>query len=93
VVARRSAPASRLIILYHRPALILWIVGAIVRRLGEPLKSSFTPDAMRSLLEGYGFRVTSDRDLSALARDVSEELGRGTRHMKHARMVIAESGR
>src|SRR5262245_7653051 len=50
VIARRSAPGSRLVLLYLRPALISWFVGFIVRRAGEPFRSSFSPDQMRALL-------------------------------------------
>src|SRR5689334_16105073 len=44
VIERRSAPRSRLIVLYHSPKPLLRVVGFFVRRLGEPLRSSFTPD-------------------------------------------------
>ncbi len=49
VIARRSVPGSRLIVLYHSPALLVHLVGAIVRWLGEPLRSAFRPELMRAL--------------------------------------------
>src|SRR5215475_10131588 len=55
VIERRAAAGSRLIVVYHSPSLMLPIVGLVVRRLGEPLRSSFTPDAMRALVARYGF--------------------------------------
>jgi methyltransferase (TIGR00027 family) len=66
VVAQRSAAASRLVVAYHTPAWLLWVVGPIVRRLGEPLRSAFTPEAMEALLGRHGFRAARDEDVRAL---------------------------
>jgi methyltransferase (TIGR00027 family) len=89
VIARRSAPGSRLVIAYHSPALMLLLAGLIVRRLGEPLRSVFTANQMRALLDRYGFRVVRDEGLPAIAAALSPELGRATRVMKHFRIVTA----
>jgi len=90
VVARRSTPGSRLVIAYHSPALMLLVAGFIVRRLGEPLRSVFTADRMRAMLERHGFRVLRDEGLPAIAAALSPELGQMTRVMKHFRIVSAD---
>jgi methyltransferase (TIGR00027 family) len=93
IVARRSAAGSRLIIAYISPALLRWLVGLAVRRLGEPFRSVFTRDAMRDLLEKYGFRALDDRDVARVARTLSSKLGRDARGMRHLRIVVAEKER
>jgi methyltransferase (TIGR00027 family) len=90
VVARRSAAGSRLIIAYISPALIRWLAAFAVRRLGEPFRSVFRPEAMRVLLDRHGFRVLDDRDVAAIAGTLSAKLGRDTRAMKHLRIVVAK---
>jgi O-methyltransferase involved in polyketide biosynthesis len=90
VVARRSAPGSRLVIAYHSPAFFLAVVGLIVRRLGEPLRSVHTPDGMRALLAAHGFDVRSDHDLRSLGTAQPPDVARATRVMKHLRIVIAD---
>ncbi len=67
VIARRSAPASRLILNYQRPALVLHLIGLMLRRMGEPLRSAFRPEAMARLLAAHGFEVTDDRHLPEIA--------------------------
>ena len=90
VIERRSARGSRLIIVYHRPALVLRLVNLVVRRLGEPLRSAFTTDEMRALLARYGFRIVTDQDLPAIGSGFSAEVARATRVMKHLRIAIAD---
>jgi methyltransferase (TIGR00027 family) len=87
---RRSAVGSRLIIAYHTPALILLLVAVFVRRLGEPIRSAFTPEQMRALLAGYGFQVVSDEALPAIGVSLSEDVGKATRIMKHMHIVTAD---
>jgi methyltransferase (TIGR00027 family) len=89
IIARRSTPGSQVVILYHAPALIVWLVGPVVRRLGEPLRSSFTEDAMRELLSEHGFGVVSDRSLPEIGGRMSPELGEATKVTKHLRLVTA----
>jgi methyltransferase (TIGR00027 family) len=89
VIARRSAAESRLIIAYHRPALMLFLVGWMVRRVGEPLRTALSPGAMRALLERYGFAVVRDQGLPEIGAALSSEVGRATRIMKHLRIVTA----
>ncbi|HEY9854926.1 MAG TPA: class I SAM-dependent methyltransferase [Stenomitos sp.] len=90
VLARRSAVGSRLIIAYHRPALILNLLSGWVRRLGEPLRSSFTAPAMRSLLARFGFSVVRDEDLGTIGTELAPEVGEATRSMRHLRIVTAD---
>ncbi len=90
VVQRRSARGSRLIIAYHVPALILKLVGLLLKRLGEPLRSAFRPEQMRALLAKYGFQVTDDRDLSSIGATLSPEIGKGALRVKHMHVVTAE---
>jgi methyltransferase (TIGR00027 family) len=90
IVARRSAAGSRLIVAYISPALLRWLVGMAVRRLGEPFRSVYTQNAMRGLLETHGFRVLDDRDVATVARALSPKLGREARGMRHLRIVTAE---
>jgi methyltransferase (TIGR00027 family) len=90
VVARRSAARSRLVVLYHSPALFLPVIAFFVRRIGEPLRSVFRPAAMRALLARYGFEVVHDDDVPTIGAAMSAELGRGTRPMKHLRIATAD---
>jgi methyltransferase (TIGR00027 family) len=91
VIARRSAHGSHLVLLYHSPALMLRVVGLITRRLGEPLRSSFTIDAMRTLLAKYGFTVVRDDDVSAIGTALGDdEIAQAARVAKHLRIVSAE---
>jgi O-methyltransferase involved in polyketide biosynthesis len=90
VVERRSAAKSRLVIAYHSPGIMLWLVGMMVRRMGEPLRSIFTPESMRALLGKYGFSVTRDQGLPELCAAISLEDAEATRLMKHIRLVVAD---
>jgi methyltransferase (TIGR00027 family) len=92
IVARRSAPRSRLIIAYAAPALILPVVRMLVRRVGEPFRSVHTAAAMKALLTAHGFATTRDDDLPGLARTISEPAWRATRGLRHLRVVVAERG-
>jgi methyltransferase (TIGR00027 family) len=90
IVARQSAPGSRLIVLYHGPFFMRIVVGLITRSLGEPLRSKFTPVEMRDLLARYGFSVTHDDDLAALGATVSAVVAEATRVAKMLRLVVAD---
>jgi hypothetical protein len=90
VIARRSAAASRLIITYHRPAILLHLLGFLVRRIGEPLRSTFTAQSMRALLAKHGFLVIRDEDLPAIGAALAADVGQATQVMKHTRIVTAE---
>jgi methyltransferase (TIGR00027 family) len=90
VIASRSAPQSRLIVVYHSPALTLKLVAWIVRRLGEPLRSVLRPDEMRALLEKHGFQVVRDDDVRTTAAALSPTLLRGTRFIRHMHTAVAD---
>jgi len=89
VIAGRSAKSSRLIVLYHRPSATLSLVGPIVRFLGEPLRSVFKPEKLRSLLAKHGFDVTRDQSAAEIGRGISEELGVATKVAGHLRIAVA----
>jgi len=89
-VEDRSAPGSRLIVAYHQPAWMLLLLAVIVRRLGEPIRTVLTPHQMRVLLARYGFCTRWDRELPAIACELSAEIGHATRLMRHLRIVTAD---
>jgi methyltransferase (TIGR00027 family) len=90
LIDERSAPGSRLIVAYHQPAWMLLLLAVIVRRLGEPIRTVLTPRQMHRLLARYGFCIRWDRDLPAIGSELSTEIGRATRLMRHLRIVTAE---
>ena len=90
VIAARSAKGSRLVILYHQRALMQLIVGMIVRRMGEPLRSTFDAASMRTLLTSFGFTVQSDEDLGTVGRRLSAELAAIAKRVRHNRLVVAD---
>jgi methyltransferase (TIGR00027 family) len=90
VIERRSAAGSHLIVAYHSPALMLKLVGAMVRRMGEPLRSTFTADAMGALLAKHRFAVVRDDDLHAIGAALSDDVARATKMMKHMRIATAD---
>jgi methyltransferase (TIGR00027 family) len=71
VVEARSAPGSRLIVMYHSRSIIRQMFGILLRRLGEPFRSAFTADEMLTLLAGFGFTVVQDDDLVTIATRLS----------------------
>lgn len=93
VVAQRSAPGSRLVVLYHSPAWVLKLVGFFLKRLGEPLRSAFQPSEMRDLLADYGFRVDTDRDLPSLGAELGPELSKIAQRVKHLRLAVCQTQR
>ena len=90
VVARRSAVGSTIAIAYHAPAFMLRIVGFVVKRMGEPLRSAFTAQQMGALLSRHGFRVRRDENLPEIGAALSSEIGEATKPMRHTRIVIAQ---
>lgn len=93
VVEQRSAPGSRLIVVYASPASMLRLVGFFLRRVGEPLRSAFTAEEMRALLTRHGFIVARDEGLPEIGAALSPEVGRATRVMKHLRLAVADRQR
>jgi len=90
IVEHRSAPGSRLIVAYHQPAWMLFLLAVIVRRLGEPIRTVLTPHQMQELLARYGFCTRWDLELPAIASELSAEIGHATRLMRHLRIVTAD---
>ena len=90
VIAARSAAGSRLIIAYHRPSPFLWVVRPIVRRLGEPIFSAFTPAQIRELLARYRFGVVRDEGVPQIGARLSPEIAKATRMLKHMGIVTAD---
>lgn len=80
-----------MVIAYHVPALILKLVGVLLKRWGEPLRSAFRPGQMRALLAKYGFQVTDDRDLPSIGATLSPEIGKAAQRVKHMHVVTAAS--
>jgi methyltransferase (TIGR00027 family) len=93
VVQARSSPGSRLIIAYHQPALMLFVIGLIVRFMGEPIRTVLRPRQMLELLARHAFEVRTDQDIPALGRLLSSDVARATRMMKHLRIVVADHHR
>ena len=90
VVAKRSAVGSSIAIAYHAPAFMLRIVGYIVKRMGEPLRSSFTASQMEALLARHGFHAERDQNLHDIGGALATDIGEATKPMKHTRIVIAK---
>jgi len=90
VVEQRSAPASRVIIVYHSPALVLRLVNLFVTRLGEPLRSAYSAADMRTLLAAHQFAVSHDEDLPTIGNALSPDIARATRSVKHLRIATAD---
>jgi methyltransferase (TIGR00027 family) len=88
-IRRRSAPGSRLLVLYHRPSWILGPLGFLLGRIGEPLRSAFTPEELRALLAAHGFTVEEDEDLATAGRKLAPELGDVAERVKHLRLAAA----
>jgi len=90
VIEQRSAPSSRLVVLYHSPSPLLGLISLVLRRVGEPLRSNFTPEAMRALLEKYHFGVERDDDLGSLGLELSPEFATAARRIRHNRLAVAD---
>jgi O-methyltransferase involved in polyketide biosynthesis len=90
VIRERSAPGSRLVILYMAPASFTFLVGFLVRRLGEPVRSAFTAEEMAETLGRFGYRALTDQGLPEIGKAMSLDIARATRVMTHLRIVVAE---
>jgi len=88
-IERRSAAASRLIVVYHRPALVLRLMRPVMRRIGEPLRSAFTAEAMRALLAEHGFAVVRDQTVAEISA-ASPAIAQKIRAMRHLGIAVAE---
>ena len=89
VVAARSAPGSRLVILYTSPSLLRKAVGLLLRFVGEPFRSAFTADDMRRLLAEFELAVVQDDDLAKIAAGLSAKFADAAFFLKDMRVVTA----
>jgi methyltransferase (TIGR00027 family) len=71
-IAGLSAPGSRLLLHYGAPSLLRWLVGKLLFLVGEPHRSSFTPQHLADLLGRVGFSVLSDEGGADWARRFSD---------------------
>src|SRR5262249_37698808 len=90
VVEKRSAPKSRLAIVYIAPALMLLVLAPLVKRMDEPLRSVFRPRGMSALLARNGFGATRGVGVADVARSMSLMLPGGGLTARHLRVVTAD---
>jgi methyltransferase (TIGR00027 family) len=91
IVAARSAPGSRLVVVYTAPGgFIRHVVALAVRRLGEPFRSTFREEQMRALLAKHGFGVVLDEGMPRSAARIAPAMAARARRVKHVRMVTAD---
>jgi methyltransferase (TIGR00027 family) len=90
VISSRSAPGSRLLVMYTRRSVHLLVVGAWLRRMGEPIRSSYSREKMARLLAQHGFRVVRDRSLPEMGADISADAARLTRRLRFHRIATAD---
>jgi hypothetical protein len=89
VVAARSAPSSAIVIVYAARSPLYWLVGFLVRQLGEPFRSAFTAEQMAAMLGEFGFDVAADEDVPTAAKRSTPEVQAAVRPMRHLRLVRA----
>jgi methyltransferase (TIGR00027 family) len=88
VVQARSAPGSRLVVLYLTPSLLIRAIGLVGSLAGEAIRSVFSESQMRALLAHFCFDVTQDRDLDAITRSLLGDAS-GSWWAKQLRIVSA----
>jgi O-methyltransferase involved in polyketide biosynthesis len=82
-IAELSAPASQLVVNYQTkslPTTVVRVAMPLVLRVsrqhdplaGEPWRSKWRPDRMRSMLSDNGFDLTSDSDLLTLSEGLAQ---------------------
>jgi methyltransferase (TIGR00027 family) len=98
-VAELSAPASQLVVNYQTkslPTTVMRIAMRLVLRVsrqpdplaGEPWRSRWRPDRMRSMLSDNGFDVTSDSDLLTLSEGLAIPSD-NTGSLRNGRVTVA----
>ena len=90
VLEARSAPGSRLIVVYHSPSALRHLFGFFLRWVGEPFRSWFTAGEMLTLLAGFGFAVVQDDDLARIATTLSADFADMARILKAMRIATAD---
>jgi methyltransferase (TIGR00027 family) len=81
-IAGRSAKGSTLIVNYHT-TMRSGLVRLILRMLGEPVKSSWTPEEMAEALDAVGFGVIGDSGIE----DWAKRFATGAVNVKPGRMM------
>jgi methyltransferase (TIGR00027 family) len=89
VIEQRSAPKSALVLLYMTRAPIMVLVRYLLRRMGEPVRSTYTPSQMAALLARFGFTIARDEDLPSMGRRMTPDVAAATRFLHHSRLVTA----
>jgi methyltransferase (TIGR00027 family) len=95
VIQGRSAPGSRLAVVYQSPSRAATVgtqsVTALSQTLwkNERLHSWWTPEQMQAQLDRVGFRVASDRDLADLAAEFGADLSSAGQLVRDGRVVVA----
>lgn len=98
-VGELSAPDSWLVVNYQTKSLPTTFMRAAMRLVlrlsqqsdpmaGEPWRSLWRPDGMRSMLSVYGFDVTSDSDLLTLSEGLSLPAGNNG-SLRNGRVAVA----
>lgn len=94
-----SAAGSRLIVNYQSPAASARLGRLLIRVLGrsgtrkvlsgEPIRSTWRPDAMRRLCAHHRFEVASDRDLLEIAQEQGIPAERYGGSLSNGRVAVA----
>lgn len=90
VIESRSAPKSRLIVVYQNPSITRKLAGLFLSLIGEPFRSAFTTKEMQTMLAGFGFAIVEDDDLASIAANLSSGLEKDGRVWKPVRIATAE---
>lgn len=91
VIRERSAPGSRLAVMYQSPPEIAPAATPPSPSFwrSEPLQSWWTPEQMRAQLDRAGFDVAFDRDLTELAAEYGADLSGAGERVREGRVVVA----
>jgi methyltransferase (TIGR00027 family) len=99
VVAARSAPGSRLIVVYNAPGLGRLAGRLLFRAMSraggrdiladEPQRSFFRPPQLRAMLQPHGFTVDTDRDVVTIAGTLGADVRAMGPFAKANRIAIA----
>jgi methyltransferase (TIGR00027 family) len=98
-VAELSAPGSLLVVNYQSRSVVALVMRRVMRLVlrvsrqhdplaGEPWRSMWSPQGMRTLLSVNGFDVTSDADLLSLADAVGLPAGASS-SLRNGRVALA----
>jgi len=98
-IAEQSAPASRLVVNYQAKSLPTTVMRSAMRLLlrvtrapdpmaGEPWRSLWRPDHLRSMLSDNGFDVISDDDLLTLSEGLALPPGNNG-SLRNGRVAVA----